>query len=78
MIPLLLLAGMNLANAQETSVTTSPPGPEQARATWQALTPEQQAAKQAAVQGKMQPYSEPMQSRMLCAWAAARSAIAES
>ena len=40
------------------------PGAEQVRATWQALTPEQQAAKQAAVREMMQPYRESMQSRI--------------
>ncbi|MBI3431151.1 MAG: hypothetical protein HY018_02925 [Hydrogenophilales bacterium] len=43
MIPLLLIAGMNLAHADDTTSTTLPT-PEQARATWQSMTPEQQAA----------------------------------
>jgi hypothetical protein len=42
LIPLLLLAALNLAHADEMTATL--PSEEQARSTWQAMTPEQQAA----------------------------------
>lgn len=53
LVPLLLIAGMNLAHAQEASATTSPSA-EQARATWQAMTPEQQAAAKAMARNEAQ------------------------
>ena len=46
LISLLLIAGLNLAHAEEAATTTTPSA-EQARATWQAMTPEQQAAAKA-------------------------------
>lgn len=45
LISLLLIAGLNLAHAEEATMTT--PTAEQARATWQAMSPEQQAAAKA-------------------------------
>lgn len=53
LIPLLLIVGMNLVHAQETSATTAST-PEQARATWQAMTPEQQAAAKAMAKTEAQ------------------------
>lgn len=44
LIPLLLIAGLNPAHAED---TTAIPSAEQARATWSAMTPEQQAAAKA-------------------------------
>ena len=52
LIPLLLIAGMNLSHADDTTSTT--PTPEQARATWQAMTPEQQAAVKAMAKTEAQ------------------------
>ena len=46
LIPLLLMVGLNLAHAEDAALST-PPSAEQARATWQAMTPEQQAAAKA-------------------------------
>lgn len=43
LISLLLIAGLNLAHAEDTAVPTSLTA-DQARATWQAMSPEQQAA----------------------------------
>ena len=45
MLSLLLLTSLNLAHAGETP--SSVPNAEQARSTWQAMTPEQQAAAKA-------------------------------
>ncbi len=53
LIPLLLIAGMNLAQADDTTPTTLP-SPDQARATWQAMTPEQQAAAKAMAKSEAQ------------------------
>lgn len=44
LIPLLLIAGLNPAHAED---TTAMPSADQARATWSAMTPEQQAATKA-------------------------------
>lgn len=46
LIPLLLISGLNLAHAEDAASTTAHTA-EQARATWQAMTPEQQAASKA-------------------------------
>jgi hypothetical protein len=46
LIPLLLIAGLNLAHAEDAASTTALTA-EQARVTWQAMTPEQQAAAKA-------------------------------
>lgn len=53
LIPLLLIAGMNLSFADDATPTTLPT-PEQARATWQAMTPEQQAAAKAMAKTEAQ------------------------
>lgn len=52
LIPLFLIAGMNLAHAEESTATT--PSAEQAHATWQAMTPEQQAAAKAMMKEQAQ------------------------
>lgn len=53
LIPLLLIAGMKLAHAEEATSATVP-NAEQARATWQAMTPEQQAAAKAMARNEAQ------------------------
>jgi len=53
LIPLLLIAGMNLSFADDTTPTMLPTA-EQAHATWQAMTPEQQAAAKAMARSEAQ------------------------
>ena len=53
LISLLLMAGLNLAHAEDATSST-PPGAEQARATWQAMTPEQQAAAKAMAKSQVE------------------------
>ena len=59
LVPLLLMAGLNLAQAEDAPLAT-PPTAEQVRSTWQTLTPEQQAETKA----QLQPYRSNMQSKM--------------
>ena len=74
LVPLLLMAGLNLAQAENAPLAT-PPTAEQVRSTWQSLTPEQKAAwgalsdeensaRKAATKAQLQPYRSGMQSKM--------------
>ena len=59
LVPLLLMAGLNLAQAEDAPLAT-PPTAEQVRSTWQTLTPEQQAA----TKDQLQPSRSGKQSKM--------------